>query len=730
MGIVVDAAERFFHLQSAACSYVIGIERGYPVHLYWGKRLRAWNGSAPLHFYDRGFSPNPTAEDRTFSPDSLPLEYSTAHGLDYRPPALRMEHADGGESCQFSYSGYRIVEGKPPLEGLPAVYVENTAEASTLELDFEDDISNLTLTLSYTVFEALPVICRHTKLHNRGKSAISLSALLSAQVDLREDEYELINLWGGHIKEQNIQRLPVPHGTTETGSLRGASSHQFSPFLALCTPQTNEQQGEVYAMSLVYSGNFVARTHRDQFGSVRMQMGIHDADFRWRLEPDERFTAPETVLVYSSEGLGGMSRCYHRLYRSRLARGYWRDRVRPILVNNWEATYFDFSGAQLLEIARKGAQLGAELFVLDDGWFGKRNSDLAALGDWTANEEKLGCTLAELADAVNALGLDFGLWFEPEMVNEDSALYRAHPDWVLKAPRYPAGYGRAQLVLDLSRQDVCAYIIEAVSAVLSAANIRYVKWDMNRHIAQAGSALLPAKRQGEVRHRYMLGLYQILETLTTRFPQVLFEGCSGGGGRFDAGLLHYMPQIWTSDNTDAISRLKIQYGTSLVMPPIATGAHVSAVPNHQLGRSSDLRTRGAVAMSGNLGYELNLARLDETEQMQIQRQITRYKQLRETVQFGDFYRLLSPFEDNDTAWCFVAADGSEVFAVYVRAQAQPAAPVRLLRFAGLDPDASYRSTRTGKSFGGDELMQAGIALPLSLGDGQSVTFHFKREGES
>lgn len=724
MGITVDEARGLFHLQSKGSSYVIGIERGLLLHLYWGKRLREYQGSAAHRFYYRCFSPNPTLEDRTFSPDTLPLEYSTAHGQDFRPPALSVVHGDGGGTCNFLYCGYSIIKGKQPLSGLPAVYVEDAGEAETLELVLNDEISALELVLSYTVFENYNAICRNARLINHGDAAISLHGMLSCQVDMREDAYDVISLWGGHINEQNIQRTPVPHGTFEVGSLRGASSHQFSPFMALCSPQANEWQGEVYAMSFVYSGNFVARTHHDQFGLIRMQVGI--SDFSWKLEPQQQFTTPETVMVYSCEGLSGMSHTYHRLYRRRLARGFWRDRERPVLLNNWEATYFDFDGEKLLGIAKKAAELGVELFVLDDGWFGKRNSDLSSLGDWVPNSEKLGCSLGELSQQINDCGLGFGLWIEPEMVNEDSDLFRLHPDWVLKSPRYPNSYTRSQLVLDLSRTEVCEYIIESVSAVLRSANISYVKWDMNRHISEAGSPSLPADRQGEVRHRYMLGLYHVLETLTSRFPEVLFESCSGGGGRFDAGMLYYMPQTWTSDNTDAICRLSIQYGTSLVMPPISMGAHVSSVPNHQMNRVSDLSTRGAVAMSGCLGYELDLSKLSDTEQRQVAQQIAEYKDLRRTVQFGDFYRLLNPYEGNEAAWNFVSSDGSEIYTVYVLMQAKPAPPLRLLKLAGLDSNGWYEDLQSGTVYGGDELMQAGLALPLLTSDAQALTFRFRR----
>jgi alpha-galactosidase len=465
----------------------------------------------------------------------------------------------------------------------------------------------------------------------------------------------------------------------------------------------------------VYSGNFLAQVEVDQFRTARVSMGINPFDFTWLLESGESFQTPEVVMVYSDQGLNGMSQTYHELYRTRLARGSFRDRERPILINNWEATYFDFNEEKIMNIARTAAELGIELFVLDDGWFGERDDDRRSLGDWTVNRRKLPNGLDGLAKQVNELGLQFGLWIEPEMVSPNSELYRKHPDWCLHVPNRPRSEGRNQLVLDYSRQDVCDYMIETISNVLASAPITYVKWDMNRHMTEVGSAALPPERQRETAHRYMLGLYRVMEEITSRFPHILFESCSGGGGRFDPGILYYMPQTWTSDNTDAVSRLKIQYGTSLVYPISVMGAHVSAVPNHQVGRMTSLTMRGHVSMSGNFGYELDITKLTETEKQIIKEQVAFYKDVRRLVQFGTFYRLLSPFEGNEAAWMFVSEDQSEALVAYFRVLAEANAPLSYLRLKGLDPNQDYEIEGLGV-YGGDELMYAGVALPYRLGD--------------
>ncbi len=485
----------------------------------------------------------------------------------------------------------------------------------------------------------------------------------------------------------------------------------------------------MYAFNLVYSGNFIAQAEVQQYRTTRVSIGINPFDFTWLLEPGASFQTPEAVMVYANEGLGEMSRTFNLLYRSRLSRGKFRDAVRPILINNWEATYFDFDADKIEAIAREGKSLGIELFVLDDGWFGKRDNDLSSLGDWVVDRRKLPDGLDSLARRVTDMGMQFGLWFEPEMVSPDSDLYRSHPDWCLHVPDRPRTVGRNQLVLDLSRSEVCDYIVQSISDILSSAPISYVKWDMNRHMTEIGSASLPPDRQRETAHRYMLGLYRVMEELTAAFPDVLFESCSSGGGRYDPGMLYYMPQTWTSDNTDAVSRLKIQYGNSMVYPAVSMGSHVSTVPNHQVRRMTSLDIRGHVAMSGNFGYELELTKLTGEEKETVKAQIALYKEIRPLIQFGTFYRILSPFEGNEAAWTFVAGDKSEAVLAFFRVLSQPGERVQILKCKGLEPSYLYRHAETDQVYGGDELMYAGLTLPRIKGDFISLFWRFQKVGE-
>lgn len=730
MAIVFHPANKTFHLQANDTSYVMQIVRsGYLAHLYWGKKIRHYRESNPLQFFDRGFSPNPDPSDRTFSLDTLPQEYPAYGNTDFRTPAYQVQLENGSTISDLRYKTHRIYKGKPKLEGLPATYVENENEAETLEIILEDHVTGLHVTLFYTVYERWNVITRSVRFDNNGSERIKLLRALSMNVDFRDDHFDFLHLFGAHCRERYIERKPLFVGTQSVESRRGASSHQQNPFIALLRKNANEDEGIVYAFNFVYSGNFLAQVEVDQFHTTRVSMGINPFDFTWLLEPGESFQTPEVVMVYSDKGLNGMSQTYHQLYRTRLARGVYRDRERPILINNWEATYFDFNEEKILHIAKTAAELGIELFVLDDGWFGKRDNDRSSLGDWFVNKQKLPNGLEGLAKNINQMGMQFGLWVEPEMVSVDSELYRKHPDWCIHVPNRPRSEGRNQLVLDYSRKEVCDYIIQVISDVLASAPISYVKWDMNRHMTEIGSVALPPERQRETAHRYMLGLYRVMEEITSRFPHILFESCSGGGGRFDPGMLYYMPQTWTSDNTDAVSRLKIQYGTSLVYPISAMGAHVSAVPNHQVHRITSLEMRGHVAMSGNFGYELDLTKLSEEEKSMIKQQVAFYKDIRRLVQFGTFYRILSPFEGNETAWMFVSEDKSEAFVAYFRVLAEANAPLSFLRLKGLDPNKNYEIIGSGEVYGGDELMYVGLNVPERRGDFISVIWHLKESHE-
>jgi alpha-galactosidase len=716
-----------FHVKSRNTSYVIGIEKSrYIVSRYWGDRIREWHDAAELAAIDRPFTPNPDPNDPLLSLDTLPQEYPAFGSTDFRSPAYQVRQENGSTLTSLEYRSHRIIGGKPELPGLPSTYVESEAEADTLEILLADELIGLEVVLSYTAFNDLDVITRSVSFRNRGTRPFSLLRALSASVDLPRSDFEMLQLAGDWARERNIARRRLSPGSQGIESRRGASSHQHNPFIALVSPGTDEDLGEVFAMNLVYSGNFIAQAEVDRLGGTRLAIGINPFEFSWLLEPGEAFQAPEAVMVHSSAGLGGMSSSFHDLYRSRLCRGRYRDRERPILVNNWEATYFDFDADKILALADEAKALGIELCVLDDGWFGKRDDDRSSLGDWKVDARKLPLGLADLAARVGRKGLAFGLWFEPEMISPDSELYRAHPDWCLHVPLRSSSEGRHQLVLDFGREDVRRYVIDAVSSILASAPIAYVKWDMNRHMTEVGSGALPPERQKETYHRYILGVYEAMDAITRAFPDVLFESCSGGGGRFDPGILAYMPQTWTSDNTDAVSRLKIQYGTSLVYPPLTMGCHVTAVPNHQVNRTTSLEFRGDVAMAGDLGYELDLGRLSDSERTEVARQVKFYKEIRRLVQFGDFFRILSPFEGSDTAWIFVAKDKSEAWAVYYRPFAEPNPPMPILRLKGLDPEATYFLGGRDKSYGGDELMRAGIRVPLEQGDSRSCSLRFKR----
>lgn len=727
MAIHFDLEHKIFHLQGKNTSYVMQVIRdGYLVHLYWGEKINKYRGSNPLAFIDRGFAPNPDPLDRTFSLDTVPHEYPAYGNGDFRTPAYQIQLENGSTITDLRYLSHRIYKGKPKLEGLPATYVENDDESETLELIMKDPVIGLKVTLIYTVFNNLNVITRSVHLHNQGTQNLKVLKILSANVDFRDDEFELLTLYGSHTNEKNISRRPLVPGTQLIESRRGASSPQQAPFLALVRKGTDEDNGEVYAFNLVYSGNFIAQVEVDQYHFARTSIGINPFDFSWLLKEGETFQTPEAVMVYSSNGLGEMTETFHKLYRTRLCRGTFRDQVRPILINNWEATYFDFNSEKILEIARVGKELGIELFVLDDGWFGQRDNDKCSLGDWVVDKSKLPNGLKELVDQIRDMGMEFGIWFEPEMVSEDSDLYRKHPDWCLHVPNRPRTVGRNQLVLDLSRKDVCDHIIDALSNVLSSASISYVKWDMNRHMTEIGSAALTAEQQRETAHRYMLGLYRVMEELTSRFPHILFESCSSGGGRFDPGMLYYMPQTWASDNTDAVCRLKIQYGTSLVYPISTIGAHVSPSPNHQVGRVTSLHMRGHVAMSGNLGYEMDLTNLSEVEKQIIKQQIHLYKEIRPLIQFGTFNRLLSPFDGNETAWIFVNDDQSEAVVSYFKVLSEPGTSIRIFKLKGLNSDFLYQNVETGEIYGGDELMKVGITMPRIKEDFISRLIRFKQ----
>lgn len=727
MAIVYDASSKTFNLSTSKTSYVLKVlGSNHVAHVYWGKKIKAKNLDYVLRSKNWGSFLTNTDNIDDFMLEMTPQEYPGYGSTDLRTPAVELQFSDGTSATDFRYESHNIYAGKNKLNNLPATYVEDENEAMTLELTLVDSLKNVKLILSYSVFEEFDAITRSVKIINESNEDVNINRVLSANVDFRDSDYELLQLSGAWARERHIIRKEIRSGSQSIGSRRGSSSHAQNPFMALVRKDTTEQHGEVYGFSLIYSGNFLANVEVDMYENARAQIGINPFDFTWLLKSKEEFTAPEAVLVYSNEGLTGMSHIYNCLYGKRLCKGKYRDEVRPILINNWEATYFDFNETKIKEIAREATNLGMELFVLDDGWFGKRDDDNSSLGDWFVNEEKLKGGLNKLATEINEMGLQFGLWFEPEMVSPISELYKEHPDWCIHIPGRNRSEARRQLILDYSREDVCNYIIEKISEVLSSAPISYVKWDMNRNMSEIGSAKLPANRQREVAHRYILGLYKVLEEITTRFPDVLFESCSGGGGRFDPGMLYYMPQTWTSDNTDAIERLKIQFGTSMVYPNASIGCHVSAVPNHQVDRITPIETRGVVAMSGNFGYELDITKLPESEKEIIKEQVKLYKEIRETIQFGKCYRLSSPFENNDIAWMFISKDCEEIIVSFVRTLAKPNSKFISLKLVGLDESLKYEILGENIIVGGDELMNIGLNVPELKGDYQAKMWRLKK----
>lgn len=718
MGIIFNEKSREFHLFNNNISYIIKILKNNQLgQLYFGRKIHQKENYDYLFEYAyRPMSAYMYEGEYEFSLEHIKQEYPSYGTTDFKYPAYEIIQNNGSRITNFEYIEHKIYGGKPKLKGLPATYTESDAEADTLEIKLYDKEIDVELVLNYTIFNNESAIARSCRFTNKGKESLELTNAMSMCLDLPDCNYEMIQLSGAWAREREVRHRKLEQGIQAINSTRGNSGHNHNPFIALKRPNADEFQGEALGFSLIYSGNFLAQIEVDTHDVSRVLMGINPFGFTWNLGENEEFQTPEAVIVYSDKGVNGVSQTYHKLYRTRLARGQWRDKVRPILINNWEATYFDFTEDILLEIARTAKDDGIELFVLDDGWFGKRNNDDCSLGDWFVNEDKIKGGLGKLSKEINDMGLQFGLWFEPEMVCPVSELYEKHPDWCIHIPGRTRSEARMQLILDLSRDDVCDYIIETLSKVLSSASISYVKWDMNRNMTEIGSAKLPPERQRELPHRYMLGLYRIMEELTTAFPHILFESCSGGGGRFDPGMLYYMPQTWTSDNTDAIERLKIQYGTSLVYPNVSMGCHVSAIPNHQVHRMTPLNTRGVVAMSGNFGYELDITKLSDEEKEMIKEQIKNYKEIRETIQFGDYYRLSSPFESNDVAWMFVSKDKKEVVVSFVRQRALPHPKFESLKLVGLEEDASYEIVGEDAVFFGDELMYVGLNVPELVGD--------------
>ncbi len=716
MAIIFDEERQVFSLHTKNTTYQMMADRyGYLLHLYYGKRVDD-PMEYMLTYFDRGFSGNPydAGRDRTYSLDVLPQEFPVLGVGDYRSAAFKVREENGCYGCDLRYKGHRVLNEKYRLPGLPAVYGE---QIQTLEILLEDERLGLEVTLLYGVIEECDILTRSVKIQNVSGERVYLEKVSSACLDFLYGRYDFLTFYGRHAMERNRQRMPVAHGKQSVGSTRGCSGHQYNPFVILAHSDATESAGECYGVSFVYSGSFTAEVEADQFNQIRLIMGISEEQFSYPLERGETFYAPEAALSYSAEGLGELSHHFHRCIREHICRGKYKDQVRPVLVNSWEACYFDFDGDAIVRLAKQAAQLGIELVVMDDGWFGRREDDNSSLGDWDVNEGKLGCSLQELSKRIHETGLQFGIWIEPEMVSEDSELYRRHPEWAMQIPGKPPVRGRNQLVLDFANPEVVGYIYEKIRDVLIQGNVEYVKWDMNRSLADVFSGR--ADWQGKVLYDYMLGVYSLLERLTAEFPDVLWEGCSGGGGRFDMGMLFYTPQIWCSDNTDAIDRVRIQYGTSFGYPLSAMGSHVSAVPNHQTGRVTDMRTRGVVAMTGAFGYELDLGKLDEEEKRQVREQVAMYHKVAPLLLHGRYYRLSDPFTDALGAWMVVDEEKKHALCSVVCLENHANMPVAYVRLQGLSRNGKYRDQETGKVYSGAALMSCGIPVLTEFGEYRS-----------
>lgn len=727
MGIVYSKADRTFTIQTKNTTYQMQVDPyGFLLHLYYGKKTDGSCMDYLLTYYDRGFSGNPfdAGDDRTYSMDALPQEYPSYGTGDYRSTALIIENADGSTACDLRYRSHHIFNGKYKIPGLPAVYADET-ESQTLEIVMEDAVTGVEVTLQYGVLPDYDVITRSEKIIYRGEGKICIRKAQSACLDFVQGKYDLLTFYGRHAMERTMQREPVTHGSHVIGSVRGTSSHQYNPMMILADENTTDQYGNCYAMSFVYSGNFKGETLKDQFGQTRALMGLQDEMFSYPLAEGETFYTPEVLLTFSGSGMNLLSQNLHRCIRQHICRGKYKESVRPVLVNSWEASYFDFDGDTLYELAKEAKNAGIDMLVLDDGWFGKRDDDNSGLGDWFVNEKKLGGTLGDLIKKINDLGVKFGIWVEPEMISEDSDLYREHPDWAFTIPGRNPVHARNQLVLDFSRKEVVDHIFDQICKVLDQGNIEYVKWDMNRSLMDVFSR--GTEDQGRVMYDYVLGLYDFLERIVTRYPDLLIEGCSGGGGRFDAGMMYYTPQIWCSDNTDALDRLQIQYGTSFGYPVSAVGSHVSAVPNHQTGRITSLHTRGVVAMAGTFGYELNLGKLSEEEKQEIRLQVEEYRKFAPLIQTGLYYRLSDPAREEYAAWAFVSEDQKEVLLNVVLQEIHGNMTVNYVKLQGLKCSAIYRDTETGKSYNGAALMEAGIPMPVEMGEFKAYQMHLTAE---
>ena len=726
--IFFDKAQQTFRLETPNSSYCICItQKGYVSHAYYGAKIGSDDISYLTRQFEYGFSTNEIFREKHSLLDFLPMEYPFDGVGDFRKSAIAVTNQNGNNAVELKYKDYKIIEGTVQLDGLPCVFGEKSS-CQTLEIITEDEVLGLEVILFYTVFDDNDAIVRSAKIINNNKhgETVLIKKALSLSFDMDDDDYDMITLHGSWARERHIDRRPVHMGLQGTESIRGETSHQEHPFIAILNHNADNNSGNVYGVNFIYSGNFIANVQKNQFGSIRTQIGINPENFTWQLDSGDSFETPQAVLVFSSEGLNGMSHIFHDLYREHLIRSPYRKTMRPILINNWEATYFNFDEKKLLDIAKEAHKDGIEMLVMDDGWFGHRNFDDSSLGDWFVNENKLKGGLKNLVDKVNEIGMKFGIWFEPEMVSPDSELFKNHPDYAIQIPGREPGMSRQQLVLDITRKEVRDCIYNQISKILHSANIEYVKWDMNRQLSDIGSLDLSGARNGEFFHRYVIAVYEMQERLITEFPNLLLENCSGGGARFDPGMLYYSPQIWCSDDTDAIERLEIQEGTALMYPLSSMGAHVSVCPNHAVGRNTPFKTRGYVALAGTFGYELDITKLSEEDRKIIPHQIELYKKYSDIVRNGDYWRIASYSENHEfDCWACISKDKNKALVTFVQVLNHPNFKTRFVKIKGICAESNYlvhyldddKNSKPLK-MKGSTIMNAGIPVSRDWGDFQ------------
>ena len=727
MAIKVSENGRLFTLQTKDSSYqMFADDKNVLLHLYYGEKIGEENLSGLIFCTDMGFAGNPEEAgiNRKYSLDALPQEIPGSGVGDFRDDMIEIRHADGSFAADFRFDSFEILDYSYAIPGMPALYDTEEEKGETLVITMTEKASDIVLKLFYGVFEKENVITRAARLENHGETAIELEKMLSFSMDLMYENYEMIYFSGRHAMERTAERIPVQHAKVEIGSTRGTSSHHYNPAVILCEEGAGETHGSCIGACLVYSGNFVAAAQKDQKNQTRFQMGIHPTNFCFHLEKGEAFDTPQAILSYSGTGLTKLSQQYHEIIREHICRGAYKHAKRPILINNWEATYFDFNEEKILKIAEQAQKLGIEMLVLDDGWFGKREDDNSGLGDWFVNEKKMNGSMAQLAEKIHKMGMKFGLWFEPEMISEDSDLYRAHPDWAFAIPGRVPNHSRNQLVLDMTREDVREYLLERLTTIVHDAKIDYVKWDMNRSVCDVYSHVAAQNRNGELYHRYVLGVYDLLERFLAACPDLLLEGCSGGGGRYDAGMMYYSPQIWCSDNTDAINRLSIQYGSSFFYPISTVGSHVSVCPNHQTGRVTPFRTRGDVALAGSFGYEMDLNKISEEEKEMVKEQVAAMHEYYELTHEGLYYRLTGLKKQDFMAWEFVAKDQSRALLTIVKTDAEGNMLPVHTKVCGLAEDKLYRCSLDQEVRLGRTWNRAGLTLHQVLEEYESIRVEF------